>query len=134
MRKEIAERFRTAWENGGRSTIVAAGVRDKTAAEWKTSPPDAFSKALAALAEDGWNLNWIFTGTGPERFDSKNAHYSDIFARFSRLATLLGERAKDDPAAVADFLDDLLPKSDSLPGASAPDEEHTAPGASADPA
>jgi len=48
----------------------ALGVHKNTYARWERGQREIGAEALAALAAEGWNINWLLTGAGPERLDS----------------------------------------------------------------
>lgn len=45
------------------------GVHHNTYARWERGERDPGATDLVPLAEQGWNINWLLTGSGPERLD-----------------------------------------------------------------
>lgn len=46
------------------------GVYKNTYSRWERGEREPSASDLICLANDGWNLNWLLTGYGPERLDS----------------------------------------------------------------
>jgi transcriptional regulator with XRE-family HTH domain len=49
---------------------LAFGVHKNTYARWERGDAEMPASALAVLVGEGWNANWVLTGTGPRRLDT----------------------------------------------------------------
>ena len=82
LRNEGGEIAKPEWEAVGRriasirgqtkqpDRAVQLGVSKTTYGRWERGVREIGTDGMAALVKEGWNVNWILTGDGPERLNT----------------------------------------------------------------